>query len=83
MKKPRQIASGKNFGALIQMKSDFPDTLENWLSAYFRFEVTTSIGHPALGRPDSVNAELKILQNCRFKNGDLEIRAYLCILGWR
>lgn len=42
MKTTPQITSGNNNGALIRINSDFPDTLDAWATAYFRFEVTTA-----------------------------------------
>lgn len=52
MKNTPQITSGKNSGALIQVQSDFPDTMDNWLAAYFRFEVTTSASSQKIQKRD-------------------------------
>jgi integrase len=42
VKKQLQNATQNNFGNLIEVKKDFPDTISFWIAAYFRFEVTTS-----------------------------------------
>jgi len=52
MKKTPQNATQNNFGALIQVKNGFPDTISFWMEAYFRFEVTTSPSSQRVQRRD-------------------------------
>ena len=42
MKKDLQNTTRNNSVALIEIKNGFPDTISNWIKAYFRLEVTTS-----------------------------------------
>ena len=42
MKKDLQNTTRNNSMALIEIKNSFPDTISNWIDAYFRHEVTTS-----------------------------------------
>jgi len=42
MKKDLQNTIQNNSVALIEIKNGFPDTISNWIKAYFRLEVTTS-----------------------------------------
>ncbi len=52
MKKQLQNATQNNFGDLIEVKKDFPDTISFWIAAYFRFEVTTSVSSQKVQKRD-------------------------------
>ena len=52
MKKDLQNTTQNNSVALIEIKNGFPDTISNWIEAYFRFEVTTSQSSQKVQRRD-------------------------------
>ena len=52
IKKDLQNTTQNNSKALITIKEGFPDTISNWIEAYFRFEVTTSQSSQKVQRRD-------------------------------
>ena len=50
MKKDLQNATQNNCKALVTIKEGLPDTISNWVGAYFLFEITTSAGSQKVQR---------------------------------
>ena len=51
-KKDLQNTTQNNSKALITIQEGLPDTISNWIEAYFRFEVTTSESSQKVQRRD-------------------------------